>query len=137
MHQHARWTILHAQKSVHANIQFDEPCNIWRLSDCNGTQTQNHLVCKWTLNYLAKQASLAKWFSVCLPTMWLWVWVPIQSLHLFMIILEKRTSIVIILEKRTSIVFSVHKLPSLKKPILHDWKKYYTCLDWCIITSQN
>ena len=33
---------------------------IWRLSDCNWTPTHNHLVCKWTLNYLAK---LAKWLS--------------------------------------------------------------------------
>ena len=33
---------------------------IWRLSDCNWTRTQNHLVLKRTLNHLAK---LAKWLS--------------------------------------------------------------------------
>ena len=25
----------------------------------------------------------------------------------------------------------------LNKLILHDWEKYYTCLDWCLITWQN
>ena len=29
---------------------------IWSLSECNGTKTQNHLVCKRTLNHLAKLA---------------------------------------------------------------------------------
>ena len=38
---------------------------IWRLSDCNWTQTQNHLVLKWTLNHLAK---MAKWLSCVLST---------------------------------------------------------------------
>ena len=32
------------------------------LSDCSGTQTHNHLVCKRTLN------NLAKWLSVCFQT---------------------------------------------------------------------
>ena len=27
----------------------------WCCCDCNGTQTYNHLVCKWTLNHLAKR----------------------------------------------------------------------------------
>ena len=31
---------------------------IWRLSDCNWTQTQNHLVLKRRLNHLAKLAKL-------------------------------------------------------------------------------
>ena len=35
---------------------------IWSLSDCNWTRTQNHLVCKRTLNHLAK------WLSVLLRT---------------------------------------------------------------------
>ena len=48
----------------------------------------NYLVCKQTLNNLAKLASLAKWLSVCLQTRLLWVRVPLQSLkfqisHLF------------------------------------------------------
>ena len=34
-------------------------------SDCNWTRTQNHLVCKQTLNHLAK---LAKWLSCVLST---------------------------------------------------------------------
>ena len=38
---------------------------IWSLSDCNWTRTQDHLVCKWTLNHLAK---LAKWLSCVLST---------------------------------------------------------------------
>ena len=51
--------------------------NIWRLSECNGTRTHNHLV-----NHLAKLAFLAKWLSVRLWTKWLWVWVPLQSLNI-------------------------------------------------------
>ena len=38
---------------------------IWSLSDCNWTRTQNHLVRKRTLNHLAK---LAKWLSRVLST---------------------------------------------------------------------
>ena len=30
--------------------------SLWILSDCNWTRTQNHLVCKRTLNHLAKLA---------------------------------------------------------------------------------
>ena len=47
------------------------------LSDCNRTQTRNHLVRQQTLNNLAKVASLAKLFSVCLRTKWLWVRAPL------------------------------------------------------------
>ena len=54
--------------------------DIWNLSDCNGTWTHNHLVCKQTLNQLAKLASLAKWLSVHLWTELLRVWVLLQSL---------------------------------------------------------
>ena len=39
--------------------------HIWRLSDCNGTRTHNHLVRKRTLNHLAK---LAKWLSCVVST---------------------------------------------------------------------
>ena len=35
------------------------------LSDCNGTRTYNHLVCKWTLDHLVK---LAKWSSCVVYT---------------------------------------------------------------------
>ena len=45
---------------------------IWRLSDCNWTQTQNHLVRKQTFNHLAK-------LSVRLRTKWFWVRVQLQS----------------------------------------------------------
>ena len=38
---------------------------IWRGSDCNGTQTQNHLVLKWTFNHLVK---LPKRLSCVLST---------------------------------------------------------------------
>ena len=62
--------------------------HIWRLSDCNGTRTHNHLVRKRTLNHLAKLASLAKWLSVRLRTKWLWVRVPLQSLNPLVILLN-------------------------------------------------
>ena len=57
---------------------------IWNLSDCNRTQTHNHLVHKRRLNHLAKlanMASLAKWLSLRLWTKWLWVRVLLQSLN--------------------------------------------------------
>ena len=38
------------------------------LSDYNGTQTHSHLVCKQTLNHLAKLANLAKWLIARLRT---------------------------------------------------------------------
>ena len=38
---------------------------IWSLSDCNGTRTHYHLVCKRTLNHLTK---LAKWLSCVVNT---------------------------------------------------------------------
>ena len=44
----------------------------------------NHLVCKITLNYLAKLAKLAKWLNACLGTKWLWVWIPMQSQMIFL-----------------------------------------------------
>ena len=53
---------------------------IWSSNDCNCTRTHNHLLRKWTLNHLAKLASLVKWLSVRLQTKWLWVWVQLQSL---------------------------------------------------------
>ena len=51
---------------------------IWSLSDCNWTRTQNHLVRKRTLNHLAK------WLSVCLQTKWFWVRVQLQLLKTIM-----------------------------------------------------
>ena len=46
--------------------------NTWSLIGSNGIQTHNHLVCKQTLNHLAK---LAKWLG-CV------VWVLICTVHL-------------------------------------------------------
>ena len=40
-------------------------CNIWSLSDSNGIETHNHLVCKQALKHLAK---LVKWLSCVLST---------------------------------------------------------------------
>ena len=37
---------------------------------------------KTTFNHLAKLDSLAKWWSVCLQTKWLWVRIPLKSLKL-------------------------------------------------------
>ena len=57
------------------------------LSDSNGIRTHNHLVCKRTLNHLARLttqlfASSAKWLSVHLGTKWLWLLIPFLSLKL-------------------------------------------------------
>ena len=54
-------------------------CDIWRLSDSNRIQTQNHLVCEQTINHLVKLAFLAKWLSACLPTKRLWVRISLLS----------------------------------------------------------
>ena len=43
-------------------------------------QADNHLVCKWALNYLSTLASLGKWLSDHLWIRWLWVRVSLQSL---------------------------------------------------------
>ena len=56
-------------------------CDIWSLSDCNGTRTHNHLVCKRTPNHLAKLASLAKWLTACLRTKWLWVHIKCNEIN--------------------------------------------------------
>ena len=54
-------------------------CHIRRLSDSNGIRTHNHLVCKQTVNHLAKLVSLAKWLNGRLQTKWLWVRIPLLS----------------------------------------------------------
>ena len=46
--------------------------DIWNLSDRNGIWTHNHLLCKRTLNHLAKLARL--------QTKWLLVWIPLLLL---------------------------------------------------------
>ena len=55
---------------------------IWSLSDCNWTRTQNHLVHKRTLNHLAKwfvYEQMVRLLSVRLWTKWLWVRAQLQS----------------------------------------------------------
>ena len=78
--------------------------HIWCLSESNVIRTHNHLVCKRTLNHIAKLAkwpfsqtgqtghlvklatelnhlaNLAKWLSVRLQTKWLWVRITLLSL---------------------------------------------------------
>ena len=53
--------------------------HVWSLSDSNEIRTHNHFVRKWTLNHLAKLASLGKWLSVCLRTKWVRVPIPLLS----------------------------------------------------------
>ena len=61
------------------------------LSDYDRIRTHNYLIGKQTLNQLAK---LAKWLSVRLPTKWLWVWIPLQSLKLQILrLLRERSSL--------------------------------------------
>ena len=59
---------------------------IWNLSDSNGIRTHSHLVCKRTLNHLAKLAKknaiLVKRVSVRLRTKWMWVRIQLLSLKL-------------------------------------------------------
>ena len=48
----------------------------WSLRNCNRARTHNHLVCKRTLNHLAKS------WNFRLRTKWLWVRALLQSLRL-------------------------------------------------------
>ena len=43
---------------------------IWSLSGCNRTQIHNHLVCKRTLNHLAKLVWLNGWVFICELSVW-------------------------------------------------------------------
>ena len=53
---------------VPSKKRHDMFINKYNINDCNWTRTHNHLVCKRTLNHLAKLVSLAKWLSVFLRT---------------------------------------------------------------------
>ena len=55
-------------------------CKIWSLSDCNWTQTHNHLVNEHSTIRKQTQTSFAKWLSAHLWIKWLWVQVQSQSL---------------------------------------------------------
>ena len=54
---------------------------IWSLSDYNGIRIHCHLVRKRTFNHLVKLVNLAKWLIVSLWTKWLWVPIPLQTIH--------------------------------------------------------
>ena len=61
------------------------------LIDSNEIRTHSHLVRKRTLNHLAKLVSFAKWLSVRLRTMWLWVRnsllsIKLQTWHLHLLL---------------------------------------------------
>ena len=47
------WVLLTGQHKSYLALRFGK--KELSLSDCNKTQTHNHLVCKQTLNNLAKQ----------------------------------------------------------------------------------
>ena len=66
---------------------------IWSLSDCHWTRTQNHSVRKRTLNHLAK---LAKLLSVRLQSKWFWVRVQLQLLWLLLIFASSAVSTVVL-----------------------------------------
>ena len=86
---------------------------IWRLSDCNWTRTQNHLVRKRTLNHLAK------WLSILVRTKWFWVRVQLQELHIFNIwpdwfpFIRRKRAV-----KSTFVNFSLTSYLMFKKAIL-------------------
>ena len=54
--------------------------DILNLSNCNWIWIHNHLICKGTLNSLAKLASLTEWLIVHLRTKWLWIRILLQLL---------------------------------------------------------
>ena len=72
-HMRCQWLQLDStsgESTFYSCPKFTEPlvwsrCEIWSLSDCNWTWTQNHLVCQQTLNHLVK---VAKWLSCVLST---------------------------------------------------------------------
>ena len=53
--------------------------HIWSLSDSNGIRTQNHLVCKQTLNHLAKLANMIRLCCEYLSVRCIWLFVLIMS----------------------------------------------------------
>ena len=51
----------HSESTLYSCLDVKElltwnRCDIWSLSDCNGTWNHNHLVHKWTLNHIVKLA---------------------------------------------------------------------------------
>ena len=65
---------------------------IWRLSDCNWTRSHNHLVCKQTLNHLAKLAKCLVFvceISVC----------RLKSHHCQMLVFFQRTREIVFVYK--------------------------------------
>ena len=43
-------------RDVQSQLLAGSMCHVWSLSDSKGIQTHKYLVCKWTLNHLAKLA---------------------------------------------------------------------------------
>ena len=86
---------------------------IWSLSDCNWTRTQNHLVRKRTLNYLAK------WLSVRLQTKWFWVPVQLQLLENAWFYERLFLKLVMIMVKKCSVKDTL----SVKISFIHYLKK--------------
>ena len=87
-YQHRLWTVcschvtytFQSESTLYSSLNVKKLLarsrrEIWRLSDCNWTRTQNHLVLKRTV-------SLAKWLSVRLRTKWFWFQVQLESLNL-------------------------------------------------------
>ena len=92
--QQKAWTLYLWNVTIHFKIKITEKQHTFllpdpwvlittrSLRDSNRIRTYNRLVCKRTLNDLAKLASLDKWLSVRLRTKWLWVQIPLLSLKL-------------------------------------------------------
>ena len=72
-----KWAFTENTLSVWSFTTFSGQKAPLHLCDSNAIRTHNYLDRKRTLNHLAK---LAKWFSVCLRTKWLWVWIALLPL---------------------------------------------------------
>ena len=89
------YTCLNVRKLLARNRR-----NIRSLNDCNEIQTNNHFICKWTLNHLVN------WFSVCLQTKRLWVQIPLQLLKN----LQLQTNLSEVLHRSKNFVRTVYLL---------------------------
>ena len=81
--QHWISVLLHIDVLKKTALKWHSNMIFWKVeykSYCNRIRTNNHLVCKRTLNRLAKLASLGKWLGGRLRTKWLWVRILLQSL---------------------------------------------------------
>ena len=97
----------------------------FHLSGCNSIWTLKNLVCKQTLNHLAKVASLAIWLSVLLWTKWFWVQVLLRSL---------KCQISRLFRARSS--FTCKILQSVDSIQTHK-KNCFPLLDWLILLDKD